>query len=96
MDSIINLATLKDVGPTSLVIFICLMILSDQLVLKRRLTAVEKQRDKWQQIALDLLGVANKMTSVNETAVETIDKRLPTPETVTEVVKQIRSTPDDE
>jgi hypothetical protein len=89
VDSLINFATLKDWAPGTFVALIVLMILTDQMVLKYRLTKVEKQRDKWQELALELLGVAKTQIEANESAVETIDKRLPTPDSVSAVVKKI-------
>jgi hypothetical protein len=38
---------------------------------------------------LELLGVAKTQIEANESAVETIDKRLPTPDSVSAVVKKI-------
>lgn len=86
MDSVTSLASVKDWGSGTFVAFIIIMMLTDRLIWRGRLTTAEKQRDEWQKLALNLLGVANRMTEVNEHAVQTIDQGLPKPETVEDIV----------
>ena len=93
MDGLIDFATLKDWGPGTFVVFICLMILTGQLKLKRDFKEVERQRDEWQRLALSMLGVTKTQVEANEQATRIIDKRLPTPEVVTEIVKQVNPEP---
>jgi hypothetical protein len=89
MEQLFNSASLNDWGPKTFVALIILMILTDQLVLKTRLKKVEKERDEWKNIALGLLGVANRAVVANETAVKTIDARLPPTELVAEVFEKV-------
>lgn len=72
------LPSLGDFSAGTFVVLIVLLILSDRLVWHGRLTKVEKQRDRWEGIALTALGVADKMTVQAEVTNEIIT-RLPDP-----------------
>lgn len=55
-----------DVGATGLLVLVFLSVLTDRLIWHTRLSKVEQDRDRWQQVALDALGVADKMTAQGE------------------------------
>lgn len=76
-----------DIGSTALLGLVVLLLLTDKLIWHKRLENLEKdykerlrecthERDRWQKVALDLLGVASKMTTQGEVAVEVLT-RLP-------------------
>lgn len=64
-------------GPAALVL-VALMVITDKLVWHTRLKAAEKRADKWEQVALSSLGVAEKLTVHAEVATEVLT-RLPDP-----------------
>lgn len=67
-----------DAGATGLLVLVFLAVLTDKLIWHTRLHKVEKQRDDWQKIALDALGVADKLTVQGE-ATTAFMARLPDP-----------------
>jgi hypothetical protein len=92
VESFFEAATLKDIGASTLLLGVVIAVLTDRLVPGRRLRAEQKRADTWQQMTLDLLGVANRMTKANETAVEIVDQKLQ-PDLVAEAIKRIALTP---
>lgn len=73
-----SLPSLGDMGASTIVVLIILLILTDKLVWYTRLRAVEAQRDRWEGIALGALGVAEKLTVQAEVTNEVLT-RLPDP-----------------
>lgn len=67
-----------DLAPGGFVALIVLAILTDKLIWHTRLTKVEKERDRWQQVALNALGVADKLT-VHSEVTTAIVASLPDP-----------------
>jgi len=57
---------LTDLGSTTLLAVVFLAVLTDKLVWHTRLAKLEKDRDRWQQVALNALGVADKLTVTGE------------------------------
>lgn len=64
-------------GPAALAMM-SLLVITDKLIWHTRLSKAEAQRDKWEQVALRALGVADKMTIHAEVANEIVSK-LPDP-----------------
>ena len=83
-----ELSTLKDIGAGGVLLGVVIAVLTDRLVPGRRLRAAEARADTWQQMTLDLLGVATRVVSTNEAAVETIDTKLH-PDLVAEAIKRV-------
>ena len=67
-----------DLGAGGIVVLVVLLILSDRLVTRRRLTEVQEDRDKWQAIALKSLGITETLTVSSEVTAEVLS-RLPDP-----------------
>lgn len=96
MDPVQWLAAAKNIGAGGFVAFIVFMMLTDRLVWRGRLTKVEKQRDDWQRLALDLLGVADRMTSANEHALTVVDTKLPPQDLVAKALERtVGGSPDE-
>lgn len=69
---------ITEVGATSLMVLTVLLVLTDKLVWHTRLRHLEKDRDRWQGIALQLLGVTEKLT-VQAEVTNAVMQRLPDP-----------------
>lgn len=63
-----------DNSPEAFIGIIIALILTDQLVLGRRLHRVERERDEWRDMALRALGVAEKVVH-DETTVSSVLKK---------------------
>lgn len=55
-----------DTTATGLLVLVFLSVLTDRLVWHTRLKEIKADRDSWKRIALDALGVADKMTTQGE------------------------------
>lgn len=55
-----------DWSATGLLVLVFLSVLTDRLVWHTRLSKVESDRDRWQKVALEALGVADKLTVQGE------------------------------
>lgn len=63
-----------DNSPEAFVGLIIALILTDQLVIGRRLRRAERERDEWRNIALRAMGVAEKVVH-DETTVSSVLKK---------------------
>ena len=77
LDGIV-LPSLTDLSAGTFVALIVVLLLSDRLVWHTRLKKIEKERDRWEGIALTALGVADKLTVQAEVTNEVLT-RLPDP-----------------
>lgn len=71
-------ADLGNLPAAGVVIVIGLLVITDKLVWHTRLRRVEAERDRWQGVALDALGIADKLTVHAEVTTEVLT-RLPDP-----------------
>lgn len=86
MNELVGLGNaLKAWSAGAFVALIILAMLTDTLVWGGRLRRTEKERDRWQTMALELLGVTDRMTGAAETVNEILDKRLPETDAATTV-----------
>lgn len=69
---------LNQLGAAATLSLVALLVITDKLIWHRRLRAVEAERDQWRGVALQALGVADKMTVHGEVATEVLT-RLPDP-----------------
>lgn len=67
-----------DASATALLVLVFVAVLTDRLVWHKRLRACEAERDKWQRIALDSLGITDRVVGHAEVTHELIS-RLPNP-----------------
>lgn len=65
MDAIAGIP-LVPIGQIGLLSVTILLVLTDKLIWHKRLDKAEKDRDRWQQVALEALGVANVLTVQGE------------------------------
>lgn len=65
-------------GVVSVIVVMGLLVITDKLVWHKRLKAAEARADRWEQIALTSLGVAEKLTVHAEVSNEVLT-RLPDP-----------------
>ena len=66
------------VGVAAVLGIVALLVITDKLVWHKRLKAAEQRADRWEQIALTSLGVAEKLTVHAEVSNE-VFTRLPDP-----------------
>lgn len=78
MDQILTGLPFVPIGTTGLLTLVVLLVLTDKLIWHKRLTKVELERDRWQQVALDALGVADKLTVQGEVTTALV-AQLPDP-----------------
>lgn len=55
-----------DIGAAAILVFVVLAILTGRLVWHTAVKKAEDRADRWERIALDALGVADKMTTQGE------------------------------
>lgn len=65
-------------GPAALVL-VALLVITDKLVWHTRLAKCERERERWERVALEALGVAGKLTTTAEVTNEVLTAALPPP-----------------
>lgn len=65
-------------GATGLLSLVVLLLLTDKLIWHTRLRKAEADRDRWQGVALNALGVADKLTVQGEVTTKIV-AALPDP-----------------
>src|SRR5688500_18124756 len=78
MDPILGGLSVVPIGATGLLSLVVVLMLTDRLIWHKRLTKAEADRDRWQQVALNALGVADKLTVQGEVTTKLV-AALPDP-----------------
>ena len=78
MDGLALSQVLNGAGVVGVIVIIGVLVITDKLVWHKRLKAAEARADRWEQIALQLLGVTEKLTVQAEVTNEVLT-RLPDP-----------------
>lgn len=78
MDPVFGGLPWADIGTTGLLTLVVLLVLTDKLIWHKRLAKAENERDRWQEVALKSLGVADTLTVQGEVTTALV-AQLPDP-----------------